>query len=259
MSNPYVTPLTPVAPAKPVEIVAILDRSGSMCSILTDAIGGFNQFLAEQKALPGEALLTMVLFDDKYEVPVAAYPVTHVNPLTPATFSPRGMTALYDAVGRALTELEHRNPERAVVVILTDGHENASREYTQPTVKAKITAAEARGWSVLYLAANQDAFAVGGAIGVKAGNTANFANTGAGVRSAYATATTATASYRAGGSAAINTGPDLSTVGVVDPYVAVAPQIFDPGAICGTAAPSDSGSSSDASSSDCSGSYGGSD
>ena len=182
--------------AQPVEIVVIADRSGSMASIKNDAIGGFNTFLEEQKAVKGEANLTLVLFDDKYEVPVDAQPIKSVEPLTEKTFVPRGMTAMNDAIGRALTVLEAKAPEKVIVCILTDGHENASREFNTTQVKGLITKAEGRGWQVVYLAANQDAFAVGATLGVNPNLVQNFAATGAGITKAYANLSVTTRSYR---------------------------------------------------------------
>lgn len=188
-----------VKQAVPVEIVAILDRSGSMSSIVDDAIGGFNTFLKAQQDAPGEATLSLVLFDDQYEQPVVNANIQDVLPLTHETFVPRGMTALHDAIGRTLTGLFARNPKRAIITILTDGLENASREYMAPRIKELLKQAEDKGWSVVYLAANQDAFAVGGALGVKATNTANFTFDSVGVTRAYASANASTLDYRAGG------------------------------------------------------------
>lgn len=179
-----------------VEIVAIIDRSGSMESIRGDVIGGYNAFLAQQKALPGEAVLTLVQFDDKYEVHVDRVPVQEVPDLNVFTFVPRGMTAANDAIGRALNTLEARNPAKAVILIVTDGMENASKEFTNEQIKEKITAAEERGWDVNFLAANIDAFAAGGAYGVKMDKTFAFAANAAGVHNAFATMNLRASSYR---------------------------------------------------------------
>jgi hypothetical protein len=192
--NPFLKP--EAQPAQPVEIVMILDRSGSMGSLRDDAIGGFNTFLAEQQALPGEANVTLVLFDDHYETPVVRQPVRNVEQLSHLTYVPRGMTALYDAIGRTISNLNGIKPTKAIVCILTDGAENASKQYTQAQVRELITGCEVRGWEVVYLGANQDSFGVGRTLGVKVGNTANFAATGVGLRSAYSATSNATASYR---------------------------------------------------------------
>jgi ADP-heptose:LPS heptosyltransferase len=179
-----------------VEIVVIADRSGSMNTIRDDAIGGFNNFLTEQKQLPGAANLTLILFDDQYEVPVNGVAVQHVAELTRETFVPRGMTAMNDAIGRTLVELETKAPEKAIICILTDGAENASREYTSRQIKDKIKAAEARGWEVIFLAANIDAFATGGSLGIATANTMNFDASAEGVHNAYASMSLRASSYR---------------------------------------------------------------
>lgn len=180
---------------KPVEIIIVLDRSGSMQSIRADAIGGFNQFLSDQKKLPGKATLTLVQFDTEYEVVHDGKPLGDVPELTADTFVPRGSTALNDAIGRALATLETRNPERAIVVILTDGEENASREWTTEKIKARIQACEKdKGWQFVYLAANQDAFTVGASYGI--GTTQNYAATSAGTKSAFVTTSSVVRSYR---------------------------------------------------------------
>ena len=179
-----------------VEILAIIDRSGSMGHLRQDAIGGFNTFLAEQQKLDGNANLTLVLFDHEYLVQVPGVPVQEVEPLTEETYVPRGGTAMNDAIGRALAELEEKNPGRAIITILTDGEENASVEYTSELVKTKIKAAEERGWQVVFLAANIDAFQAGGQLGVSLSNTRGFVASASGMASALNTITTLVSSYR---------------------------------------------------------------
>lgn len=157
-----------------VEIIVIADRSGSMESIRSDAIGGFNGFLEEQQALKGKANLTLVLFDDKYEVAVDRVPVKKVPKLTAQTFVPRGTTAMNDAIGKALATLEELNPTKAVICIITDGMENASREFTREQVKAKIQEAEAKGYQVQFLAANMDAYQASASYGISIDTTIAF-------------------------------------------------------------------------------------
>jgi Mg-chelatase subunit ChlD len=131
-----------MAKKEAVEIVVIADRSGSMSVIRDDAIGGFNTFLKEQKAVKGAANLTLVLFDHEYLVAVDSQPIKKVVPLNNETYVPRGMTALNDSIGRAISALEAKNPNKAIVCILTDGQENQSREFNTEQAKAKINAAE---------------------------------------------------------------------------------------------------------------------
>lgn len=179
-----------------VEILVVADRSGSMGAIRDDAIGGFNTFLEEQKAVKGKANLTLVLFDDQYEVPVKSVDIKKVEPLTHETFVPRGMTAMNDAIGKALSELESNAPDKAIVCIITDGAENSSREYTSEQVKQKIKNAEERGWQVVFLAANIDAFAAGSVLGINMNSTFSFSANSQGVHDAYATMSASTRNYR---------------------------------------------------------------
>lgn len=172
------------------EIIAILDRSGSMSSLVKDTIGGYNQFIADQKKEPGEARLTTVIFDDRYEVLEAGVPLNQAKTLTEQTFTARGMTALLDAIGRTLTEQGERITKQkwadlVIVLITTDGGENSSREYTQARIKEMISHAEKHKWKFIFSAANQDAFATGATLGVSAAYTANYAATPKGTRNMY--------------------------------------------------------------------------
>ena len=183
------------------EIICVIDRSGSMASIASDAIGGFNTFLADQKTVPGEARITVALFDDKYEVLYANTAISSAEPLTSKTFVPRGGTAMLDAIGRTLNEQGARIKsdawaDKVIVCILTDGQENQSREYTAAKVKEMVQHAEKHGWSFVYLAANQDAFASGAQYGIAAAHTMNFAATAQGTNDAYASMSSVTRSLR---------------------------------------------------------------
>ncbi len=152
----------------PTEIVMITDRSGSMSSVADDAIGGFNRFLADQQAMPGSANLTLVLFDDEYLEPHFRVPLAGVPPLTPETYRPRGTTALYDAIGRAVTHLQQSIPAEAkvIVCIITDGYENASKEWTWSSVKQLVDQKTNHGWEFVFVAGNIDAEVAGGQIGI---------------------------------------------------------------------------------------------
>lgn len=195
-----------------VEIYAVLDRSGSMGSIINDAIGGFNTFLKQQKEVKGKANLTIVLFDDVVETIVESKDIQQVEELTNKTYVPRGMTSLYDAIGRSLNELEAKNPDKAIVCILTDGEENSSKEFNSEKVKQKIKAAEERGWQVVYLGANQDAFAVGGSLGIAKGATRNFTANAAGVADAYVGMSMLSTSYRTSGNNPLMNSSDTDEV-----------------------------------------------
>lgn len=188
------------------KIVCIIDRSGSMESIRTDAIGGFNAFLQEQKDFPGEARLTLVLFNTDYRILHDNAPIANVRPLSMGAFMPIVGTALYDAVGKSinyavaqLNDMPNEDkPDKVIVVILTDGQENASHEFSREKVAEMIKhQQDVYSWEFIFLAANQDAFAVGGALNIKAKNTANFLATGIGTREAYGKIDNLTKAYRA--------------------------------------------------------------
>jgi Mg-chelatase subunit ChlD len=183
------------------EILAVLDISGSMHTIAADAIGGFNTFLKDQQSIDGEARMSVILFDDKYQVLYKAKPLAEAEPLTAQTFVPRGGTALLDAIGRTLNQQGARIEaegwaEKVIVCILTDGGENQSREFTTPVIQDMVKAAEAKGWSFVFLAANQDAFATGALYGFNAAHTQSFAASGAGVEAAYGSMSNTTRTLR---------------------------------------------------------------
>lgn len=188
------------------EIVKVVDRSGSMERVYSDTIGGLNTYVASQRKEPGECLLTVIQFDDKYEVLIVAQNIQHVREFSAGRdFIPRGSTALYDALGRAITETGARlsaldeavRPERVLFVIVTDGFENASKEYTQPQVFDMIKHQQDKyKWDFTYIGANQDSMRVGATIGIKAGKTLDFSHTGGGTRGAFAAAANYSSSYR---------------------------------------------------------------
>ena len=176
------------------EIAFILDRSGSMASVTESAIAGFNEFLRDQQAAPGQARFTLVLFDNEYLVPVSALPIGEVAGLNAKTFEPRGSTALLDAIGRTVDELGRRlgttpeadRPGKVIVAILTDGEENASRQYTQQDIASRIShQREKYGWEFLFLGANQDAIATAARMNITAQNTSSFSSDTAGTRASF--------------------------------------------------------------------------
>jgi hypothetical protein len=172
--------------ATSLHIYFLLDRSGSMQSIASDVIGGFNAFLGEQQGDGGDAAMTLVQFDsrDPHEVLTASTAIKDVRPLTAATFRPRSGTPLYDAMGHIIADATIRReqlqaqksaPEEIFVVTLTDGLENQSVEYSRDKIFELINKRQADGWTFVYLGANQDAYAAGGQIGYADGNIQNFA------------------------------------------------------------------------------------
>lgn len=162
-------------------LVFLLDRSGSMQSIKSDVIGGFDAFLAEQRAADGQCVATLAQFDNEYEVVYRGIPLAQVPPLE---LSPRGSTALLDSMGKLITDTaaeidalpEDDKPGTVVVAIMTDGHENASREWGRPAIKALVEQqTNDHGWAFLYMGADQDAVEVGEGLGVSAGQSVTYA------------------------------------------------------------------------------------
>ena len=178
------------------EIVCVIDRSGSMDSIKGDAIGGFNNFLNEQKKLPGAVNMTIIQFDNEYMIMCSGKPIAEVEPLTEKTYQPRGSTALLDAIGRSISEVNQRNPEKAIIVILTDGQENSSNEYTKQGIKLMIAECEKKGWVVIYLSAHSDAFKDAHSVGVPMNNVMSFKSDAKGANTATMSASYAAGDYR---------------------------------------------------------------
>ena len=150
-------------------IVVLLDRSGSMSSIATDVIGGFNTYLQDQQTNGADARISIVLFDsqDPQETVVWGAPIVEALPLTPTTFVPRASTPLLDAtgltIGRAMVEQQARTAtglaaEDIIFVTITDGMENCSREYTLERVRQLVTERTADGWQFVFLSAGLDAY-----------------------------------------------------------------------------------------------------
>lgn len=155
-------------------IAFLLDRSGSMQSIKSDVVGGFDAFLTEQRAGDGECRVTLAQFDSEYEVVYHALPVGEVPALE---LNPRNSTALLDSMGKLITATaaeiaalaEDDKPGSVIVAIMTDGLENASHEWTRPAIKSLVEQQTNEfGWEFLYMGADQDAVEVGRDLGVKA-------------------------------------------------------------------------------------------
>ncbi|WP_186325234.1 VWA domain-containing protein [Cellulosimicrobium sp. TH-20] len=154
-------------------LAMLLDRSGSMQTIKQATEQGFDLFLTEQREAPGRCTVTLAQFDNEYE---EVYTDLDVREVPPLDLRPRGMTALLDSIGRLVqtTALriaqlpEEQRPGAVIVGIMTDGLENASKEYTHAAIKALVTEREEQfGWTFLYMGANQDAIEVGASLGVK--------------------------------------------------------------------------------------------
>jgi hypothetical protein len=155
-------------------IYFLLDRSGSMQSIKSDTEGGFAAFVEEQKKALGDCRVTLAQFDNEYDVVYSGVPVVDVPPLS---LQPRGSTALLDAMGRLVTDAgaelaalpEDERPGTVIVAVMTDGLENASREWTHAAIRSLVEQqTSAYAWQFMYMGADQDAIEVGARLGVDA-------------------------------------------------------------------------------------------
>jgi Mg-chelatase subunit ChlD len=166
------------------DIWFLIDRSGSMTSIADDVVTGFDRFFAEQRSVASTATVTVVQFDDEqpHDVIIDRRPLDTVTSIRDR-FAPRGMTPLYDATARLLDRAEaHRgDPDDQLVVILTDGMENASHEWTRDTLFRRISRLRSKGWTFVFLGANQDSYAAGSQMAMPLGNVSNFRPDAAGV------------------------------------------------------------------------------
>lgn len=185
----------------------LLDRTGSMAPMTDDVVGGFNAFLAEQRADGDDARMTLVQFDsrDPFEVLADAVTIDKVRELTTDTFVPRGGTPLLDATGQLIAHASARvdkrakaakKPESIVVVTFTDGEENASRRFTTSDIKELVAAKEAQGWTFVFLGAGLDAYGESRGIGYSDGSVQAWAPDARGVQHAMASTSKAMLSHR---------------------------------------------------------------
>ncbi len=187
------------------ELVFILDRSGSMQGLEADTIGGFNAMLEKQKKEPGRAYVSTLLFDDQTQVIHDRVPLDRVKPMTEKDYYVRGCTALLDAVGGAIHHIGNIHkyarpedvPEHTLVVITTDGMENASRRYSLPQVKRMIQRQKERyGWEFIFLGANIDAVEAAGQLGIDPDRAANYHSDSAGTRLTFQSISCAVSAMR---------------------------------------------------------------
>jgi Mg-chelatase subunit ChlD len=184
------------------KIVFVLDRSGSMQGLETDVIGGFNAFLHEQQKVKGKATVTTILFDTNYEVLHDGINVKDVPDMDGKQYQTLGMTALLDAVGKAIsTTAQHlKDKDNVIFIINTDGEENSSKEYNNEQIKKLIEEKQAtKKWNFMFFGVNVDKFAISNKYGININFVTNYSPTRQGTQSLYSTTSTMTTQYRNSG------------------------------------------------------------
>lgn len=187
------------------ELVFILDKSGSMSGLERDTIGGYNSMLEKQKAVEGECRITTVLFDNNYELLHDRIDIRAVNPITEKEYQVGGSTALLDAIGRTIHKIgnaqkntaDDYRSEKVMFVIITDGEENASREYSADKIKAQIERQKAKyGWEFIFLGANIDAVQTAGRFGIAPDRAVDYLADSAGTELNFKVMSAAVSTFR---------------------------------------------------------------
>jgi uncharacterized protein with von Willebrand factor type A (vWA) domain len=177
----------------------IVDRSGSMSSCKKEVIEGMNQFVAEQRKLPGKCNLTSVIFDHEYEVCYESKDLRDLGYMDDSSYVPRGGTALWDAIGRTIEACKPRfaksNPDQVICVIVTDGEENASKEFTLDRIRKYV---DELSWKFVFIGANQDAVLTAKAMNMPQNLAGTYDATPKGTKQAYRGMTAAVSCLRSG-------------------------------------------------------------
>lgn len=165
-----------------MDLVFLIDRSGSMYGSEDDTIGGFNSFVEKEKANDADTRVTAILFDHEYEVLYKRKPIHQVEKLTRNEYYVRGSTALLDAIGRTITTLDKEIGNKVLFVIMTDGMENSSVEFSKSQISAMI---KNHSWEFLFIGADIDSYSEARSIGIKKSRVVNYRKSAVGVEEMY--------------------------------------------------------------------------
>lgn len=169
-----------------LDLIFVMDRSGSMSGSEADTIGGFNSLIKKELKNESNTRVTTVLFDDNYEMLYKRKPIYEVKELTDREYWVRGCTALFDAIGKTINTLDKEIDNKVLFVIMTDGMENASREYSKDQIRSMIGS---HNWEFLFIGANIDSYAEARNIGIRRTHVANFKKSKRGFDDAFQSVT----------------------------------------------------------------------
>ena len=165
-----------------LDLIFLIDRSGSMHGSEKDTIGGFNSFIEREREKGFNTKVTTILFDDAYEVLYERKSINDVSDLTENEYYVRGCTALLDAIGKTITTLNHKIDNKVLFVIMTDGMENSSVEYSKSQIKNMISN---HSWEFIFIGADIDSYSEAGALGIRKSRTAYYEKSKRGVEDLY--------------------------------------------------------------------------
>jgi len=206
-------------------ISVVLDKSGSMSSVLESTIEGFNSFIKEQRdSAVGDCIVSLHQFDSEYQTDYECLPINEVNKLDTTTFVPRGATALLDGIGKTVDTLgkrladmtEEERPDTVIVAILTDGGENSSKDFKIELINEIIrTQTDVYNWEFVFLGANQDAIMTASHFGISSQNSMTYASNAIGTKDAFTSLSAGVSRKRRAKAAVYASGGDVN-----DAYVA---------------------------------------
>lgn len=165
-----------------IDLIFLIDRSGSMCGSEEDTIGGFNAFIEKERKKELNTTVTTILFDDKYEMLYKRKPIAEVDKLTSDEYYVRGMTALLDAIGKTIVSLDKEIDNKVLFVIMTDGLENSSVEFSKSQIKNMISS---HNWEFIFIGADIDSYSEAASIGIDRSRVANYEKSARGYECLY--------------------------------------------------------------------------